>query len=61
MFINLFIFRMAAKNILQVSERVEKALIEAQNIQNIVNNVILTMNQNIVDVTNSLTKVCTIL
>lgn len=61
MFINLFIFRMAAKNILQVSERVEKALIEAQNIQNIVNNVILTMNQNIVDVTNSLTKVCNIL
>lgn len=49
---------MAAKNILQVSERVEKALTEAQNIQNIVNNVILTMNQNIVDVTNSLTKVC---
>lgn len=50
---------MAAKNILQVAERVEKALIEAQNIQKEVNDGIFTTNQNIVDATNSLTKVST--
>lgn len=48
---------MAAKNILQVAERVEKALSETQNIQKSVNDGIFATSQNIVDANNSLTKV----
>lgn len=50
---------MAAKNILQVAERVEKALAEAQNLQKEVEDGIFTTNQNIEDATNTLTKVST--
>lgn len=49
--------RIAAKSILEVAERVEKALDEAQNIQKDVGDDILTTNQYIVDATNSITKV----
>lgn len=48
---------MAAKIILQVSEHVEKALGEAQDIQNTVSEDVLLTKQNIVDVSNSLSKV----
>lgn len=50
-------FRMAAINILQVAERVETLLAEAEDIQKNVDKGILTTNENIVDATNSLTKV----
>lgn len=50
-------YRMAAKSILQVAERVEKALIEAEGIQKDVEDGIMTTNQNIVDATNSLSEV----
>lgn len=50
---------MAAKNILQVAERVEKALVEAEDIQKDVEDGIMTTNQNIVDATNGLSKVST--
>jgi len=49
--------RIAAKSILEVAERVEKALDEAQNMQKNVSDDILTTNQYIVDATNSITKV----
>jgi hypothetical protein len=52
------LYRMAAKNILQVAERVEKALSETQDIQKTVNDGIFVTSQNIVDANNSLTKVC---
>lgn len=51
---------MAAKDILHVAERVEQSLAEAKTIQKNVDDGILTTNQNIVDATNSLTKVCSI-
>lgn len=56
-FVHIFVFRMAAKIILQVSEHVEKALTEAQNIQKTVDEDILLTNKNIVDASNSLSKV----
>lgn len=49
--------RMAAKNILQVAERVEKALAEAQEIHKNVDIGILKTMESIADATNSLTKV----
>lgn len=52
---------MAAKSILQVAERVEKALAEAEVIQKDVDNGITTTNQNIVDATDILNKVSTAL
>jgi len=52
---------MAAKSILQVAERVEKALAEAEAIQKDVENGITTTNQNIVDATDILNKVSTTL
>lgn len=52
---------MAAKIILQVSEHVEKAIDEAQNIQKTVNDDILITKQNIIDASNSLSKVNTCL
>lgn len=52
---------MAAKNILQVAERVEKALAEAQDLQKTVDEGVLTTNQDIVDATNSITKVSTLI
>jgi len=52
---------MAAKNILQVAERVEIALAEAQNIQKKVDDGILTTNQNVVDANNSITNVSNLL
>lgn len=51
--------QIAAKSILEVAERVEKALDEAQIIQKDVGDDILTTNQYIVDATNSITKVKT--
>lgn len=48
---------MAAKDILQVAERVEKALAEAQEIHKNIDGGILKTKENIVDATNSLTKV----
>lgn len=53
----ILMIRIAAKSILEVAERVEKALDEAQVIQKDVGDDILTTNQFIVDATNSLTKV----
>lgn len=55
--VQIFVLRMAAKIILQVSEHVEKALAEAQNIQKTVDDDILLTNKNIVDASNSLSKV----
>lgn len=52
---------MAAKNILQVAERVENALAEAQDLQKVVDDGVLTTNQDIVDATNSITKVSTLI
>jgi len=52
---------MAAKNILQVAERVETALAEAQSIQKNVDDGILTTNQNILDANNSITNVSNLL
>lgn len=52
---------MAAKNILQVAERVETALAEAQSIQKNVDDGILTTNQNILDANNSITDVSNLL
>lgn len=49
--------RMAAKNILQVAERVEKALAESQEIHKNVDKGILKTKESIADATNSLTKV----
>jgi chromosome segregation ATPase len=51
--------QMAAKNILQVAERVETALAEAQSIQKNVDDGILTTTQNILDANNSITNVKT--
>lgn len=48
---------MAAKSILQVAERVEKALEEAQVLQKSVDDGIVKTNQNILDANNSLAKV----
>lgn len=48
---------MAAKSILQVAERVEKALAEAEDIQKNVDDGIMNINQNIADATNNLSKV----
>lgn len=48
---------MAAKNILQVAERVETALDEAESIQKKIDDGILITNQNIVDANNSITNV----
>lgn len=52
---------MAAKDILQVAERVEKALAEAETIQKEVDSGLETTNQNIVDTTDVLDKVSTII
>jgi len=51
---------MAAKNILQVAERVETALDEAESIQKKIDEGILITNQNIVDANNSITNVSNI-
>lgn len=48
---------MAAKSILEVAERVEKALNEAQEMQKNVDDGILTTNENILNVNSSLLKV----
>lgn len=48
---------MAALNILQVAERVETLLAEAEDLQKNVDKGILITKENIVDATNSLTQV----
>lgn len=51
---------MAAKSILQVAERVEESLSEAEGIQKNVEDGITITNQNIADATDSLSKVSTV-
>jgi len=52
---------MAAKNILQVAERVETALAEAQSIQKNVDDGVVITNQNIENAINSITNVSNLL